>query len=254
MTFTHFVLISWMLSIGYMPFSDVTLNDETSGYKNAFIQEFYINFNIVDAVNIYTEIDVRELKSSSVYFAPHRADFIIGAEAYYKILKVGISHECNHDVIHGIGMNETHGFERGISGVYFDISPEIKINNFFNARSQARFGLDFTHSFNMRSKYNERAYFNFSAGNSFKENIFYSSFGIAFSMLKYLDAFISIKPEYYMTERAWEKLGIHTGLEAKYKNLGIGLDYIYQHPLSNTTYTINEIKIFVRFMGKTSLF
>jgi hypothetical protein len=100
MSLTGLFLITWSLSLGYMPSENQAIHTSYLVVEDVFEQQISLDV-AVGWFSVYTDIDIRDVKSTvnSYTFAPYRADFTIGAEIKKGPVTIGYMHECIHAIV-----------------------------------------------------------------------------------------------------------------------------------------------------------
>ena len=255
MPLTNLILISWYLSIGFIPASSLEIGEDTVlRYNNSFVQTIGINFNIAQTVNLFTEVEIRDTKTYAIYFDPYRADFIIGMETCYKDFKLGVTHECNHDIVTDIKFNKYNGLDGAWMNIYFNWNKEFKMSDDVSLAPVLRMGFrPYDNVYIKPVTGDVEDYF----GHDFLKGSYnYTLFGKAetgIDIYEYLHANIGFQPEYSFEYDNW---GIHgnIGIEGRYRKLALGINWKMQKRFKNTGYAANELMLYLSFRGKTSLF
>lgn len=198
-------------------------------------------------------MEVRETKSFSVYFAPYRADFVIGGELEYRGIFAGLVHECNHDVVTWGELQPNNGWDTAWTTAYAGWKGEFAPHELALLRPLVFAGLylydnaeiKFTDSF---IKY-ERA----QRGFSWIDNIVFIKAGGSAELLRALTGSLYVQGE-FIPSGGWHRLTCDAGLEVHYRGLGMGAAWKGQKRLDSEGYAVNEIRFYLVFRGRAALF
>jgi hypothetical protein len=101
----HWLLLSWFLSFGYVPQLDnyIALAPEflasSTLDSGALSAEIGVKGDAFGFLRAWGSVDTYEYTGSES-FLPFRADFTVGASAYWGPLELKVEHECDHAVIY----------------------------------------------------------------------------------------------------------------------------------------------------------
>lgn len=98
------LVLSWFLACGLVPAQNETVI--TMGRRNADITEAWavsteigLKAEAFGFLRAWTSIETYELYATGLSFAPYRANYKIGASAFWGPIELRITHECDHPVI-----------------------------------------------------------------------------------------------------------------------------------------------------------
>jgi hypothetical protein len=248
---SNLIIMTWLLSLGFVPNSSLETNEGSIRASNCLVQTLGLGFYFADCVYIYSTVEIRETKAQSIYFDPFRGDFLIGGSIYFKNFSIGISHECNHDIVTNSKFHEYNGWEAGFGKVYINYTIPVYMIS----------GITITPSITLADQFNEKVciksndeyqYFS-NTGVDISPNIFFSEFRIEMEFF-YLRSRVAFQVGYTTHTNEWAYTQFNLGAELFYKNISLGLDYSKRNNLQmNAGYSLEGLKMFIRFRGKASL-
>ncbi|MDR2767241.1 MAG: hypothetical protein LBB82_02820 [Treponema sp.] len=243
--------MAWILSLGFVPNSSLEISNNSIDASNHLVQTLGMGFYLVDCVHIYSTVEIRETKTHDVYFDPFRSDFLIGGSLYFKNFSLGISHECNHDIVTNLKLHNYNGWEASFDKVYLNYTIPIYTN----------WGITITPSITLADQFGEKVriksndkkqYFTYSAL-FISPNILFSALRLEvefFHLRSYMAAQIGYTP--HNNRCAYTQFEL--GAEIFYKNISLGLGYIKRRNMQEKAgYSLKELMLFIRFRGKSSL-
>jgi hypothetical protein len=248
---TNLLVMAWMLSLGFVPNSSLKTSDGSIEASNSLVQTLGVGFYLADCIYLYSTVEIQETKSGGIYYDPFRSDFLIGGSVYFNNLSVGISHECNHDILTNMQFHDYNGWEAAFEKAY--ISYALPIHVFSKMTITPSITLADQFSEKVRIKSNDtREYFAHNTINT-SPNIFSPEFRLAIEFF-YLRSYMAYQAGYatHGNEQLYTQLNL--GLELLYKNISLGLDYIDRKNMQKKAgYSLEGLTLFVRFRGKSSL-
>jgi hypothetical protein len=210
-----------------------------------------VGFSIADHVRIYTNVELRETKSNGIYFDPFRGDFLIGGEIYFKNLSLGISHECNHDIVTNMKFNKYNGWEAVFEKIYIDYTLPIRISREMTITPSITLTDQLAEK--VRIKRNDKNHYFDRLATDNSPNILSPELRLEMEYA-FLRSSIAFQAGYAISNREWAYTHLRLGAELFYKNISLGLDYINrQDTQKNAGYSLEQLELFVRFRGKSSL-
>jgi hypothetical protein len=237
----NLMVMAWLLSLGFVPTSSLATSGGLIKASNCLAQTMGINFYLANCINIYSTVEIRETKKSQdIYFDPFRSDFLIGGSIYYKNLSIGISHECNHDIVTNMDFHDYNGWEAGFGKAYISYTMPFYIIS----------GITITPSITLADQFNEsvrikKLYVS--------PNVLFSKFQLEMEFF-YLRSRVAFQAGYVTRSNEWAYTQLDLGVELFYKNISLGLDYIRRTNMQkNMGYSLEGVALFIRFRGKSSL-
>jgi hypothetical protein len=243
--------MAWLLSLGFVPNGSLETKGGSIADSGCLVQTFGVGFYIADHVHIYSTVEIQETKSYDIYFDPFRSDFLIGGSIYFKNFSLGISHECNHDIVTNTDFHENNGWEAGFDKVYinytipFTVIPGITITPSITLADQL------TEVVRIKSS-DKKQYFNSTQLNT-SPNIFFPEFRLEIELF-YLRSRVAFQAGVITHTNEWAYTQLNLGVELFYKNIALGVDCISRKNLQeNAGYSLEGLTLFIRFRGKSRL-
>jgi hypothetical protein len=248
---SNLIVMAWLLSLGFEPNISLETTGGSINASNCLVQTFGVGFYLADHIHIYSTVEIQETKSYGIYFDPFRSDFLIGGSIYFKNFSMGVSHECNHDIVTNTDFHENNGWEAGFDQFYinytipFSIMPGITITPSITIADQ------FTEVVRIKSN-DKKKYFNTTTVNS-SPNIFFPEFRLAMEFF-FLRARAAFQAGIITHNTEWAFTQWNLGMELFYQNISLGLDYINRKNFQKDSgYSLEGLTLFIRFRGKSSL-
>jgi hypothetical protein len=245
------LIMAWMLSLGLVPNSSLETKSRAINASDYLTQNFWVDFRIANHVRVYSNVELRETKSSSIYFDPFRGDFLIGGEVYFGNLSLGISHECNHDIVTNMKFHEYNGWEAAFEKIYINYFLPIRIKPGITITPSIKLTDQFTEKVRIKSS-DKNHYFD-RIGIDVSPNIVSPEFRLKVECF-FLRSGIAFQAGYANHNREWAYTQFNWGAELFYKNISLGLDYTNRKDTQkNAGYSLVKLELYVRFRGKSSL-
>jgi hypothetical protein len=247
----NLIVMTWLLSLGFMPNTSLAIKGGSIEASNCLVQTLGVGFSFADHLRIYSTVEIQETKIHSVYFDPFRADFLIGGSIYYKNLSIGISHECNHDIVTNTKPHEYNGWEAGFNKAYINCAFPIRIIPGLSVTPSITVADQFTETVRIKSN-DEKKYFN-NAKLNISPNILFSEFRLETELL-FLRPYVAFQAGFATYNAEWAYTQLKLGVELFYKNISLGFDYINRINLQEKAgYSLEGLTMFIRFQGKSDL-
>jgi spore coat protein U-like protein len=209
----NFIIMAWMLSLGFMPNSSVETKGGSIKASSCMIQTLGMGFYLADCVYIYSTVEIQETKTQGIYFDPFRADFLIGGSVYYKNFSIGLSHECNHDIVTNLNFHEYNGWEAGFNKAYINYTMPLRISSGITITPSITMGDQFTENVRIKSS-NTEEYFNI--GRMYvSPNILFAEFRFEMEV-SYLRAHLGFQTGYTTPDTEWAYTQFNLGTELFY--------------------------------------
>jgi hypothetical protein len=247
----NFIVMTWMLLLGFVPDSSLKTNNKSIEASNYLTQTLGVGFYLADFMHIYGSVEIRETKSKDIYFDPFRGDYLIGGSIYFKNLSLGVSHECNHDIVTNMNFHKYNGWEAAFEKIYISyalpiriisgitITPSIMLTDHFNERTRIKSN-------------NKKDYFS-SVPASVSPNIISPEFRLQAEIF-FLRSHAAFQAGYATHNNALAYRQLNLGAEVFHKNISLGLNYLGRKNMQKKAgYALNELTLFVRFRGKSIL-
>jgi predicted outer membrane repeat protein len=247
---SNFFVMAWMLSLGFMPNSSLEINGGAINTSNCLTQTLGVGFYIADFVHIYSAVEIQETKSQGIYFDPFRGDFLVGGSLYFKNFSIGVSHECNHDIMTNTDCHDYNGWEAGFSKAHIDyalpirigsvtITPSIMLANQFSERTRIKSN-------------DEKKYFGHNKVHV-SPNIFFPEFRLAVE-IPYLRSHVAFQAGYALHSGEMTYTQLRVGAEVFYKHISLGIDYINRENMQKDAgYALEGLTLFIRFGQRANL-
>ncbi|MDR2029006.1 MAG: hypothetical protein LBP93_05650 [Treponema sp.] len=244
--------MAWALSLGFVPNSSLKISNNSSIEASNFqVQNLGVGFYLADCICIYTTVEIRETKNQDIYFDPFRSDFLIGGSIYFKNLSLGVSHECNHDIVTNTKLHKYNGWEASFEKVYLNYTIPIYTDWGITITPSITLADQFVEKVRIKSN-NENKYFGYNAI-SVSPNIFFSELRLEVEFLC-LRSRIAFQAGYTTHNNSRAYTQFELGAELFYKNISLGLDYIKRKNMQkNAGYSLEGLVLFIRFRGKSGL-
>jgi hypothetical protein len=248
---SNFIIMAWLLSLGFVPNSSLETKSRSLEGSNFLVQNFGVGFYLANHVRIYTNVELRETKSNDIYFAPFRGDYLIGGEVYFKNLSLGISHECNHDIVTNMNFHKYNGWEAVFEKIYANYAMPIHIRSGITITPSITLTDRFTEK--LRIKRNDKKHYFDRLATDDSPNIFSPELRLKIECF-FLRSSVAFLAGYANHNREWAYTQFKLGAELFYKNISLGLDYTKRKDTQkNAGYSLERLELFVRFRGKSSL-
>lgn len=248
---SNFLVMAWLLSLGFVPASSLETTKGSINASGYLTQNFGVGFYLANHLRIYSNVELRETKSGDIYFDPFRGDFLIGGEVYFGALSLGVSHECNHDIVTNMQFHDYNGWEAVFEKVYINYFLPVRIRPEITIRPSVRLTDRFTEKVRVKSSDRNR-YFD-RIGIDVSPNILSPEFRLEVDCF-FLRAGIAFEAGYAPHDRAWAYTRFRLGTELLYKNISLGLEYTNRRDTQEDAgCSLEKLELFVRFRGKTGL-
>jgi hypothetical protein len=248
---SNILVMAWMLSLGFMPSSSLKINGGAINASNSMTQTFGAGFYIADFVHIYSAVEIRETKSQDIFFDPYRGDFLVGGSIYFRNFSIGVSHECNHDIMTNTDCNDYNGWEAGLGKTYINYFLPIRINPSVTITPSITLANQFTEITRIKSN-SEKEYFKPSQVH-ISPNVFSPEFRLKLE-IPYLRSHVAFQAGYALHSGEKTHTQFAAGAEVFYKHISLGFDYVNRENMQkNAGYSLKELTLFVRFGQKSSL-
>jgi hypothetical protein len=246
-----FLVMVWLLSLGFVPNSSLSTKDGSINASNYLVQNFEAGFYLADHIYIYSDVELQETKAHSVYFDPFRGDFLIGGEVYFKNLSIGISHECNHDIVTNLKFHNYNGWESAFEKVYINYFLPVRLASGITITPSIMLADQFTEKVRIKSN-DKKHYFDYRKMNV-SPNIFFPEFRLEMEY-SFLRSSAAFRAGYATDNHEWAYTQFELGAELFYKNISLGLEYANRKDTQqNAGYSLERLELFLRFRGKASL-
>jgi hypothetical protein len=247
----NFIVMTWLLSLGFVPNSLLKTNGGSINASHCLVQTFGVGFYLADHIHIYSTIEIQETKTHSIYFDPFRSDFLIGGSVCFKNLSIGVSHECNHDIVTSMNFHDYNGWEAAFDKAYINYTMPIRITPEITITPSVTLADQFTEKVRIKSN-DKKQYFNYLKMDT-SPNILSPEFHLKMEFY-YLRSRVAFQAGYIPHNNKWAYTQFNLGAELFYKNISLGLDYINRKNMQkNAGYSLEGLTLFIRFRGKTSL-
>jgi hypothetical protein len=248
---TNLIVMTWMLSLGFVPNSSLQTGDKSIEASNCLVQTLGLGFYLADCIYLYSTVEIQETKTQSIYFDPFRGDYLIGGLVYFKNFSLGVSHECNHDIVTNQKFHEYNGWEAAFEKVYINYSIPIRIIPGITITPSIMLADQFCEKVRIKSN-TKNQYFSYSPMNT-SPNIFFPDFRLEMEFF-FLRSRAAFQAGYTTHNYACAYTQFSLGGEVFYKNISLGLDYIKRTNMQkNAGYSLEGLTLFIRFRGKSSL-
>jgi hypothetical protein len=247
----NFIVMTWLLSLGFMPYSLAETKNGSIKAADCMVQTFGTGFYLADHLNIYSTVEIRETKSHSIYFDPFRSDFLIGAAFYFDNLSIGISHECNHDVVTFTDFNKYNGWEAVFDKAYINYTLPLRVNSEITVTPSVTLADQFVEKIQIKSS-DQEGYFDYIEMDA-SPNVLFSELRLEIE-LPYLRTWAAFQAGLTPGNAEWTHTQFRLGTELFYKNISLGLDYIKRRNMQpDAGYALDGLRLFVRFRGTANL-
>jgi hypothetical protein len=247
----NFIVMAWMLSLGFVPNSSLKTSGGSIEASHYLVQTLGMGFYLADSVHIYSTVEIRETKSQDIYFDPFRADFLIGGSFYFKNFSIGVSHECNHDIVTNTNLNNYNGWEAAFEKIYINYAKPIRLNSEITITPSITLADQFMETVRIKSN-DKKKYFTYTPVDV-SPNIFFSEFRLEME-ISHLRSRAAFQVGYAAPNSRFAYTQFTLRAEMFYKNVSLGLDYINRkNMLKNSGYSLEGLTLFVRFRGKSNL-
>ncbi|MDR0597182.1 MAG: hypothetical protein LBG14_01585 [Treponema sp.] len=248
---SNILIMMWMLSLGFVPDSFLETTRGSIQSSDFLVQSLGMGFYLTDYIHIYSSVELRETKSSGIYFDPFRGDFLIGGEVRYRNLSIGISHECNHDIVTNLKFHDYNGWEASFEKFYINYFMPISITSEITITPSVTLTDQFTERVRIKSN-DKKKYFN-PIGTDVSPNIFSPEFRLEVEYF-FLRAKAAFQAGYAIHHNKWAHTQVRLGAELFHRNISLGLDYINRKNMQkNAGYSLENLTLFVRFRGRSAL-
>jgi hypothetical protein len=248
---SNLVVMAWLLSLGFTPHSSLETSGGSINASGCLVQTLGVGFYLADFVHIYSTVEIQETKSQGVYFDPFRCDFLIGGSFHFKNFSIGLSHECNHDIVTNMDFHIYNGWEAGFDKAYINYTIPINITSKFILTPSITLGDQFTEK--LRIKSNDTIdYFRYG-GLDVSPTVLFAEFQLTLE-LSPLRSRAAFQAGYAARAKQWAYTQFNLEVELFYKNISLGLEYINRKKKQKDSgYSLEGLTLFVRFSGKSSL-
>jgi len=253
-----FLLTSWFLCIGFIPLSSIEADAGYSrgspfNFNHSFAQTAGIDFNVSGYFRVWTEIEIRETKSKSIYFDPYRGAFRVGAEFLYKNFSLGILHECDHDIVTGNELNRYNGLETSFNEINLGWSSDYRVHANAVLSPAVSLGLYLLDGVFIKDN-NSDHYFERFRMFLLENRIIYTRIQGTIDLFGLAKFRLAVQGGYSATNSGWNGLLFDMGLEAYYRNLAGGIRWKNQLRLADTAMGLNELSLYITIKGSASVF
>jgi hypothetical protein len=243
--------MAWMLSLGFMPNSSLETKGGSIQSTDCLVQTLGVDFYLADHINVYSTVEIQETKSTGIYFDPFRGDFLIGGEVYFKNLSIGIAHECNHDMVTNMNFHAYNGWEASFNKAYINFFLPIRAASGITITPSISLTDHFTEK--VRIKSNEKKHYFDRVRTDVSPVVFSPEFRLEMELF-FLRSKAAFQAGYAIHDDTWTHTQFELGAELFYKNIALGVDYIARkNKQENAGYSLENLTLFVRFLGKSSL-
>jgi hypothetical protein len=248
---SDFLVMTWLLSLGFMPASSLETKSSLIQASDCLIQTFGVDFFLAEHIKVYSSVELQETKSGGIYFDPFRGDFLIGGELYHKNLSIGISHECNHDIVTNLDFHQNNGWEGSFEKAYIHYFLPVRTDSGITITPSLTLTNQFVEK--LRVKKNDKKHYFDRLNADVSPNVFSPEFRLE-TEFSFLRASAAFQAGYAMHKRKWTHTQLELGAELFYKNIALGVAYIDRNNRQeNAGYSWESLTLFVRFQGKSSL-
>jgi hypothetical protein len=248
---SNLIVMAWMLSLGFVPNSSLKTSGGSIEASNCLVQTFGVGFYLTNHILIYSTVDIRETKTHDIYFDPFRGDFLIGGSVRFKNFSLGVSHECNHDIVTNTKLHKYNGWEAAFEKVYINYTMTFRIKPGITITPSITLADQFTETVRIKSN-DKKKYFTYTAVD-ISSNILSPEIRLGMEFF-HLRSHAAFQAGYIPGNNRWAYTQVKLGAEMFYKNISLGLDYIRRKNLQkNAGYSLEGLRLFIRFRGKSSL-
>jgi hypothetical protein len=247
----NLIVMTWMLLLGFVPNSSLKTSNKSIEASNYLTQTLGFGFHLADFIHIYSAVELRETKSKEIYFDPFRGDYLIGGSVYFKNFSLGISHECNHDIVTNMNFHEYNGWEAAFEKVYINYVLPIHIRSGITITPSITLTDQFTEKVRVKSN-DKKNYFSHTPMD-ISPNIFSPELRLEMKLF-HLRSHVAFQAGYTTHNNALAYSQVNLGAEVFYKNISLGLNYLNRKNMQKTAgYALDELTLFIRFRGRSSL-
>jgi hypothetical protein len=247
----NFLVMAWILSLGFVPNSSLKTSGGSIEASRSLVQTLGMGFYFADRVHVYSTVEIRETKSQEIYFDPFRGDFLIGGSFYFKNLAIGVSHECNHDIVTNTNLNKYNGWEAAFEKVYINYTKPIRLDSGITITPSITLADQFRENIRIKSS-DKKKYFTYTPVDV-SPNIFFPEFRLEME-IRHLRSRTAFQVGFTTPDSRCAYIQFTLRAEMFYKNISLGLDYIKRkNMLKNSGYSLEGLALFVRFRGKANL-
>jgi hypothetical protein len=248
---SNLIFMAWMLSLGFVPNSSLRTSDNSIEASNCLVQTLGLGFYLADCIYLYSTVEIQETKANKIYFDPFRSDFLIGGSVYFKNFSIGVSHECNHDIVTNTNFHDYNGWEAAFEKVYINYTIPVYIIPGITITPSITLADQFCEK--VRIKSNDRKQYFAYLPSRISPNIFFSEFRLEIECF-YLRSRAAFQAGYTTHNSVCAYTQFNLGVDVFYKNISLGLDYIKRKNMQrNAGYSLEGLTLFIRFRGKSSL-
>jgi hypothetical protein len=248
---SNFLVMAWLLSLGFVPTSSLETKGRSINASDCLVQNFGVGFYLADHIRIYTTVEIQETKSGGIYFDPFRADFLIGGELYLRNLSLGISHECNHDIVTNMNFNRYNGWEAVFEKIYINYALPLRIGREITITPAITLTDQLSEKVRIKNNSKDHYFDHLTAAAS--PNIISPEFRLE-TECRFLRSSVAFQAGYANRIREWAYTQFKLGAELFYKNIALGLAYTNRKDTqANAGYSLEMLNLYVRFRGKASL-
>jgi hypothetical protein len=248
---SNLIVMAWMLSFGFVPHSSLKTSGGSIEASNCLVQIMGMGFYLTNHMLIYSTVEIRETKTHDIYFDPYRSDFLIGGALRFNNFSIGVSHECNHDIVTNTRLHAYNGWEAAFEKVYINYTIPIRINSGLTITPSITLADQFAETVRIKSN-DKKKYFTYTPMD-ISPNIIFPEFRLEMEFL-HLRSRVAFQAGYIPRNNRWAYTQFKMGAEMFYKNISIGLDCIKRKNMQkNAGYSLDGLRLSIRFRGKSSL-
>jgi hypothetical protein len=250
-TMGNLIVMAWLLSLGFVPNSLLKTSGGSIKASDCLVQTLGVGFYLADCIHIYSTVEIQDTKSHGIYYDPFRSDFLIGGSVYFKNFSIGVSHECNHDIVTNMKFHDYNGWEAGFDKVYINYAIPISLTSKITITPSITLADQFTEKVRIKSNDKKRYFDNIKMDIS--PNILFPEFRLDMEFFC-LRSRVAFQAGITTHNNKWAYTQFDLGLELFYKNISLGLDYINRKNMQNNAgYSLEGLTFFIRFQGKSNL-
>jgi hypothetical protein len=247
----NLIVMTWLLSLGFVPNSLLETSSGSIKASNCLVQTLGVDFYLAEFMHIYSTVEIQETKSQSIYFDPFRSDFLIGGSLYFGNFSIGISHECNHDIVTNRDFHKYNGWEAGFNEAYINYTMPFSVISGLTITPSITLADRFTEKVNIKRN-NKKQYFDYNSADT-SPNILFPEFRLEIESF-HLRSYAVFQAGYAPHNKEWAYIQFNLGAEWFYKNISLGFDYIKRKKMQKSTgYSLEGLMLFIRFQGKSDL-
>jgi hypothetical protein len=248
---SNLIVMAWMLFLGFVPNSSLITNSKSIEASNYLSQTLGVGFYLADLLHIYSSVEIRETKGNQIYFDPFRGNYLIGGSIYYKNFTLGVSHECNHDIVTNMNFHEYNGWEAAFEKVYINYTLPIHINSEITITPSITLTDQFTETLRIKSN-DKKNYFSYTPLD-ISPNIISLEFRLKTEFF-HLRSHLAFQAGYTTHNSTLAYSQLNLGAEVFYKNISLGFDYLRRKNMQKKAgYSLDGVTLFIRFRGRARL-